>query len=214
MVGESTPVVVAVLTRAPSSGGKSRLFASLDRPPDSSLLAALLLDTLDGASLDGTSRAVVVEPAEACDEVRALVPAGVRVIAQAGGTLGDRMRAAMRALLAGGAWAVILIGSDLPDITAEAIGLAVQHLLHDPHSVVLGPSSDGGYYLIGATRVPDVFDRIEWGSPRVLDQTRAAAADRGLRVHLLGPLRDVDTKEDLMAVAAMRTRAWIARNRT
>jgi rSAM/selenodomain-associated transferase 1 len=213
MVGESGPVVVAVLTRAPSSG-KSRLFASLGRPTDSSLLTALLLDTLDGAALDGTSRAVVVEPAEACDDVRPLVPGDVRVIAQAGGTLGDRMRGTMASLLAGGARAVILIGSDVPDITPTAIELAVQHLARDPRSLVLGPSSDGGYYLIGATCVPDVFDGIEWGSPLVLAQTCAAAADRGLRVHLLEPLRDVDTLEDLLSVTAPRTRAWIERNRT
>ena len=214
MVGESGPVVVAVLTRAPSSGGKSRLFAALGRPPDSSLLSALLLDTLDGATLDGTSRAVVVEPAEACDDVRVLVPGDVRVIAQAGGTLGDRMRGTMASLLAGGAKAVILIGSDLPDITPKTTELAVQHLARDPRSLVLGPSADGGYYLIGATCVPDVFDGIEWGGPLVLAQTRAAAADRGLRVHLLEPLRDVDTKDDLMRVAAPRTRAWIEMNRT
>ena len=209
MVGESGPIVVAVLTRAPSSGGKSRLFAALGRPSDSSLLAALLLDTLDGAALDGTSRVVVVEPAEACDDVRAIVPGDVSVIAQAGGTLGDRMRETMASLLAGGAGAVILIGSDLPDITPQMIGLAVQHLSRDPRSLVLGPSADGGYYLIGATCVPHVFDGIEWGGPRVLAQTCAAAADRGLRVHLLEPRRDVDTADDLYSVAARRTRAWV-----
>jgi glycosyltransferase A (GT-A) superfamily protein (DUF2064 family) len=124
------------------------------------------------------------------------------------------MRATMASLLAGGARAVILIGSDLPDITPEAIGLAVQHLSRDPRSLVLGPSSDGGYYLIGATFVPDVFDGIEWGGPAVLAQTCSAAADRGLRVRLLEPLRDVDTADDLYSVAARRTRAWIERNRT
>jgi glycosyltransferase A (GT-A) superfamily protein (DUF2064 family) len=59
-----------------------------------------------------------------------------------------------------------------------------------------------------------VFDGIEWGGPTVLAQTCAAAADRGLRVHLLEPLRDVDTKDDLLRVAAPRTRAWIEMNRT
>jgi rSAM/selenodomain-associated transferase 1 len=211
-VGESGPVVVAVLTRAPSGGGKSRLFAALNRPPDSSLLAALLLDTLDGSSLDGTARVVVVEPSEACDDVRALVPADVRVIAQTGGTLGDRMHETMGVLFAEGAAAVILIGSDLPDITPDAIDLAVGHLSRDPGSLVLGPSRDGGYYLIAATHVPDVFEGIEWGSPRVLAQTRAAAADRGMRVHVLEPLRDVDTKEDLLLVKAPRTRAWVDMN--
>ena len=212
MVGESGPVVVAVLTRAPSRGGKSRLFAALGRPPDAALLSALLLDTLDGASLAETRRVVAVEPAEACAEVRALVPGDVRVMEQATGTLGERMRETLHALFAEGAAAVVLIGSDLPDITPGAIARAVSHLARDPESLVLGPSSDGGYYLIGAMSVPDVFDGIEWGSPRVLEQTRAAATRQGLRVHLLPPMRDVDTPEDLLSVAAPRTRAWVERN--
>jgi glycosyltransferase A (GT-A) superfamily protein (DUF2064 family) len=122
------------------------------------------------------------------------------------------MHETMGVLFAEGAAAVILIGSDLPDITPDAIDLAVGHLSRDPGSLVLGPSRDGGYYLIAATHVPDVFEGIEWGSPRVLAQTRAAAADRGMRVHVLEPLRDVDTKEDLLLVKAPRTRAWVDMN--
>jgi rSAM/selenodomain-associated transferase 1 len=212
MVGESGPVVVAVLTRAPSRGGKSRLFADLGRPPDASLLSALLLDTLDGASLAGTTRVVAVEPAEACAEVGALVSGDVRVMEQATGTLGERMRETLRTLFAEGAAAIVLIGSDLPDITPDPIARAVSQLARDPGSLVLGPAADGGYYLIAATRVPEVFDGIEWGSPRVLEQTRAAAAARSLQVHLLDPVRDVDTKEDLLAVAAARTREWVDMN--
>ena len=77
MVGVPGPIVVAVLTRAPSRGGKSRLFAALGHPPDPTLLSALLLDTLDGVSLSGTTRVVFVDPADACDDVRALVPRDV-----------------------------------------------------------------------------------------------------------------------------------------
>jgi rSAM/selenodomain-associated transferase 1 len=210
MVDVPGPVVVAVLTRAPSSGGKNRLFAALGRPPDETLLSALLLDTLDGAALAGTTRIVAVDPAEACADVRALVSGDVRVMPQAAGTLGHRMRATMSGLLAEGAAAVVLIGSDLPDITTGVIENAVSHLARDPESLVLGPAADGGYYLIAATHVPDVFDGIEWGSPRVLEQTCTMAAQSGLRVHLLQMLRDVDTPEDLRSVTASRTRAWVA----
>jgi rSAM/selenodomain-associated transferase 1 len=209
MVGESGPIVVAVLTRAPSRGGKSRLFAALGRPPDPALLSALLLDTLDGAHLAGTTRVVCVEPADACDEVRALVPPDVRVQPQQGGSLGDRMRLTMDGLFAEGASIVVLVGSDLPDITPSSIAAAISTVRQDPASVVLGPAQDGGYYLIAATTTPNVFEGIEWSSPRVLEQTRAAASRRGLRVHLLAPLRDVDAPQDLRSVRAARTRAWI-----
>jgi rSAM/selenodomain-associated transferase 1 len=214
MVGEPGPIVVAVLTRAPSSGGKSRLFAALGRPPDAALLSALLLDTLDGIDLPGTTRLVLVEPADGCDEVRALVPRDVRVLPQPGGSLGERMRATMESLLAEGASIVVLVGSDLPDITPKTIGDAIMRLRRDPASVVLGPAHDGGYYLIAATQVPKVFDGIEWGSARVLEHTQAAAVANGLRVHLLDPLRDVDKPDDLRDVRAWRTRLWWQRSDT
>jgi rSAM/selenodomain-associated transferase 1 len=209
MVGEPGPIVVAVLTRAPSRGGKSRLFAALGRPPDPALLSALLLDTLDGVRLDGTIRVVCVEPVEACDDVRTLVAPDVRVQPQRGESLGDRMRQTMDDLFADGASIVVLVGSDLPDITASSISSAIARLQDDPASLVLGPARDGGYYLIAATTTPDVFEGIEWSSPRVLEQTRAAASQHGLRVHLLEPLGDVDTLEDLQSVRARRTRSWV-----
>jgi rSAM/selenodomain-associated transferase 1 len=209
MVGEPGPVVVAVLTRAPARGGKSRLFAALGRPPDPTLLSALLLDTLDGVRVDGTIRVVFVEPADACDEVRPLLPSDVRVQPQRGESLGDRLRLTMDDLFADGASIVVLVGSDLPDIAPSSIADAIVSLRNDPASVVLGPARDGGYYLIAATTTPDIFSGIEWSSPRVLEQTRAAAAQRGLRVHLVEPLGDVDTPEDLRDVRARRTRSWV-----
>jgi rSAM/selenodomain-associated transferase 1 len=209
MVGEPGPIVVAVLTRAPARGGKSRLFAALGRTPDPGLLSALLLDTLDGVRLPGTTRIVFVEPADACDDVRALLPSDLRVMAQPQGPLGERMRATMTLLFEEGASIVVLVGSDLPDITPSLIANAISALRSDPEALVLGPAQDGGYYLIAATTTPDVFDGIGWSSARVLDQTRAAATTNGLHVHLLAPLRDVDTRDDLRAVTAPRTKAWL-----
>jgi hypothetical protein len=209
MVVVPGPAVVAVLTRAPSRGGKSRLFAALGRAADPSLLSALLLDTIDGARVNGVSRVAAVEPADACDEVRGLVPEDVRVIAQPSGTLGDRMRATMDRLFADGAALVVLIGSDLPDITPDRIEQAVAHLAGDEDALVLGPTADGGYYLIASRGgAPDVFNGIDWGSDRVLTQTVAAAARLGRRVHLVEPMRDVDTLDDLREVRARRTREW------
>jgi rSAM/selenodomain-associated transferase 1 len=208
MVGEPGPTVVAVLTRAPSRGGKSRLFAALGCPPDPALLSALLLDTLDGVDFPGTTRIVFVEPADACDDVRALVPSHVRVVPQSQGTLGERMRATMAHLFEEGASIVVVVGSDLPDITSSLIGQAIAKLRSNPTSLVLGPAEDGGYYLIAATTTPNVFDGIEWGSLHVLEQTRVAATTNGLRVELLESLRDVDAREDLERVRAWRTRAW------
>lgn len=209
-MGVPGPIVVAVLTRAPSRGGKSRLFAALGCPPDSALLSALLLDTLDGVAVPALRRVVMVEPADACDEVRALVSSDIAVRPQPAGSLGERMRDTMGMLFTGGASVVVLVGSDLPDITPARIERAISLLTRDPQSLVLGPADDGGYYLIAATTTPNVFDEIEWGTERVLEQTRTIAERRGLRVHLIDTLRDVDTPADLRSVSASRTRAWCA----
>jgi rSAM/selenodomain-associated transferase 1 len=172
------------------------------------LLSALLLDTLQGVTLPGTRRVVFVEPSDACDDVASLVESDVGVRPQSGGSLGERMRSTMAELFAEGASIVVLVGSDLPDITPSIVSDAVSQLTRSPDSLVLGPAHDGGYYLIAATSVPDVFDGIEWGSAHVLEDTKAAAIGAGLRVHLLELSRDVDSPEDLNAVRAPRTRAW------
>jgi rSAM/selenodomain-associated transferase 1 len=208
MVDLAGAAVVAILTRAPSSGGKSRLFSALGRAPDPALLTALLLDTIDAAAAPGITRVVIVDPPQACDEVQALVP-GISVLPQAGGTLGARMRAAMQTLFDCGARAVALIGSDLPDLQRRMVAETFAALELDRTALVLGPAEDGGYYLVAATRVPQVFDGIEWSTDRVLSQTLARAEQCGVRVHLLEPLSDVDTTANLSRVAAPRTREWV-----
>jgi uncharacterized protein len=209
MVDLAGAAVAAILTRAPSAGGKSRLFDELRRPPDPALLTALLLDTFDAAAARGVARVVAVEPPDAGDELRHLLP-GIEVIPQAGGTLGDRMAGTMRVLFERGARAVALVGSDLPDLRGQVLEEAFAALEDDPHGIVLGPARDGGYYLIAGTFVPPVFEGIEWGTPMVLAQTIASADRMGIPVRLTAAMRDVDTVADLREVTAPRTRAWVA----
>ena len=214
--------VVAILTRAPGAGGKSRLFAALGVPPDPALAAALLLDTFDAVISDAWSTRVFVEPAAACDDIRAALPAGIGVRPQHTGDLGARMRGAMADCFAAGAKAVALIGSDLPEIDRNALETAFDALRADPDLVVLGPAHDGGYYLIAATRTPDLFSGIEWGSTRVLAETIEAARRGGIRVRMIAPTSDVDDVDDLRRLVrldedrradacAARTRAWLRR---
>jgi rSAM/selenodomain-associated transferase 1 len=223
---DAAGAILAILTRAPSSGGKSRLFRALAMQPDAELLRSLLLDTLDGTTLPGLPRVIAVTPASACDEVRQVVndakpqvtdspvqgAALLDVISQTEGDLGVRMQAVMTTLFRDGANAVALIGSDLPHIVPDTIQETFDVLARDRDALVLGPAGDGGYYLIGARRVPDVFTGIEWGSDQVFARTVEAAAVAGFRVHQLPVLSDVDTLDDLRtAVAsgrALRTATW------
>jgi hypothetical protein len=212
MVDAADAPVVAILTRAPSSGGKTRLFASLGRPPDPALLAALLLDTLDGAAAPGMRRVIAVTPPEACDEVRRLA-GGVETMPQPEGDLGDRMRGIMASLFEQGAPAVAVIGSDLPHISPATIAETFAVVARDPDVLVLGPAADGGYYLIAAQRLPDVFSAVEWGSARVRLQTKAAAEKSGFTVYYLSMMADVDSADDLRCACATglarRTAAWL-----
>ncbi|PSN10297.1 hypothetical protein C7293_28650 [filamentous cyanobacterium CCT1] len=115
---------------------------------------------------------------------------------QAEGGLGDRLVAAFSQSFALGRPGAIAIGSDCPALTADhlAAALAALHRV----DVVLGPATDGGYYLIGLRQPePALFEAIAWGTDRVLAQTLAAATAQGLTVELLTPLTDVDRPEDL-----------------
>jgi uncharacterized protein len=211
MVDAARPAL-AILTRAPSSGGKRRLFQTLDIPPDVDLLRALLLDTVDGSALTGVRRVVAVTPASACEEVREMTGI-VDVMPQPDGDLGERMQAVMAALFEQGASAAALIGSDIPHITVASIAETFDVLAHDPDALVLGPSADGGYYLIAACRVPEVFSDVEWGTSQVFSSTVRAAAAAGFRVHQLPMMCDVDTVDDLRAAAmsgrASRSATWM-----
>lgn len=117
------------------------------------------------------------------------------------GHLGQRMSRCMAEAFAAGAERVVLIGADIPGITAAHLQCAFEAL--KDHDLVFGPAQDGGYYLIGAAAArfaaaPTYLGpAIEWGSPQVLSQTLDAVRASGLSVALLETLADIDRPEDL-----------------
>ncbi len=120
---------------------------------------------------------------------------------QRGADLGQRMLAALAAARARGHARIVLVGSDCPGL--DRAGLLQAFGLLNSHDLVIGPSRDGGYYLIGIAkdlaipRLTPLFADIAWGSATVLDQTLALADRIGLRCGLLSPLHDIDRPEDL-----------------
>ena len=115
---------------------------------------------------------------------------------QSSGDLGDRMGRAFRRTLESGPAAAVCIGSDVPALTPAILQQAFKSL--GDHDVVLGPASDGGYYLIGMKRFhPELFSGIEWGTGQVWERTCEAASRMGLRAAQLPTLPDVDRPEDL-----------------
>lgn len=191
--------VVAVLARAPSAPGKTRLSSSTPE-----LRRALLLDTWDGVVQGPWDAALIFTPADAADECAALVRGSTRpplLMPQTGDELGARMAAVFAALFAAGYLRVILIGSDLPTLPTVRLHEA-DGALRSGADLVLGPSEDGGYYLVGLTRSNDaIFKGVRWGAPDVFVQTRLRAEAAGLRVKTVAPWYDVDTPADLQRVA-------------
>lgn len=115
---------------------------------------------------------------------------------QVGDNLGQRMASAFHASFQDGDDRVVIIGTDCPELTPEVPMAAFQHLHH--HDIVLGPATDGGYYLIGLRRaVPELFTGIHWGTSEVLAATLAIAARHSLAIALLPTLSDIDRPEDL-----------------
>jgi rSAM/selenodomain-associated transferase 1 len=115
---------------------------------------------------------------------------------QQGEDLGQRMQTACEASFASGETAIAIIGTDCPDLSATLILEAFDRLGNS--DLVLGPASDGGYYLIALKHLfPELFEAIDWGTSRVLETTQAIAARLNLSVAYLPELADVDRPADL-----------------
>lgn len=115
---------------------------------------------------------------------------------QGEGDLGSRMAQAFNAAFSSGMDSVIIIGTDCPSLKTKLMAKAFQAL--EQNELVLGPATDGGYYLIGLRRlIPKLFQGISWGTSEVLQQTVAIAEKLELAIAYLPPLSDVDRPEDL-----------------
>lgn len=125
-------------------------------------------------------------------------PAGY--IPQKGNDLGEKMYRAIRKVLDLGYESVVLTGSDLPLMTADHLNSGFSAL--EENDIAIGPTSDGGYYLIGMKKAcRDVFRVEGYGGSSVFENTVAAAKNAGLTVGLAQICNDVDTPEDLWNLA-------------
>jgi uncharacterized protein len=212
--------VVAIMARAPSSEGKSRLIRDLGTGDGAGLRLALLRDTLESVSALAGEKAVLYTPPDREAEIRAVTPFHALFLPQRGSTLGERMREGARDLLTSGFDAAVLIGSDLPTLPPAHISAALDILMRRGEVLVLGPAEDGGYYLIALTQSrAELFEHIPWGTSLVLQRTREAADALEIPVETIPLWYDVDSAPDLRRVwrgsqgpdgAGRYTRAWLA----
>lgn len=192
---------LAIMTKVPRAGRvKTRLTPPLNPEEAAALNKCFLRDTAAaivhaGPRGQGIGCFTPVGEEAAYED---LFPASFQLIPQREGDFGHRLFCAAEDLFALGFAAVCLIDSDSPTVPAAAFAEAVEVLLRPAEQLVLGPSDDGGYYLIGMQR-PErrLFQEIDWSTERVLRQTQDRAADLGLPVHLLNRGFDVDDEKSL-----------------
>jgi len=175
----------AVKTRLAATLGAAEACAAYQR------LVGTLLRQL--ASLENVD--LCFAPDDAGPEIKPWAQPEWRLTAQGSGDLGCRLNRAFRRAFEDGSHRVVIIGSDCPEAGTNDVHAAWNALLS--HDVVLGPATDGGYWLIGLrARRPDLFESVPWSTDGVLRETLERCRDAGLTTHLLRELSDVDTEAD------------------
>ena len=186
---------VIVFLKTPRPGFvKTRIAAQLDAEA-----AAAIYQVLVGTTLSRLAGRQDVElrfaPDDAAAELGCWRHPGWNVRPQGDGDLGDRINRATADAFAEGASGVVILGSDCPEFGAADIDAAFEAL--KAHDIVLGPATDGGYWLVGVGRsLPELFREIPWSTDQVFETTRRRGVHAGLRVAELRQLRDIDTLED------------------
>jgi uncharacterized protein len=198
--------VLGIFGKRPEPGRvKTRLAAALGPQFAAEAHEAMLFDLLDLWGSDrllapGGRRVLVFAPDDSGPWFDARVPAAFALQPQATGDLGRRMHDFFAGEFEDGASRVVLIGSDSP--TLDPSNVIGAFLCLEGRDVVLGPSADGGYYLVGCRPpVPPIFERVDWSTPDVLGQTIDRLRGTGLSLAVLPPSYDVDTPEDWRVLA-------------
>ena len=192
---------------------KTRLVPPLSPEQAATLYTAFLTDWCEAlAELSDVDLVIAYTPKDAHPDLQALIGDDAIYIPQIGAGLGERLTSATEWAVEHGWTKILLVGSDSPTLPISYISEALTLL--DSRNIVIGPSTDGGYYLIGfsvetlATTVPHVFEDIAWSTAEVFQQTVRRIHSVEATLGLLSPWYDIDTAEDLAFlhahIAAMR----------
>ena len=200
-------VCVIVFVKNPVPGQvKTRLIPHLSSEAAASLYQAFLIDWCDTLSaISAAHRVIAYTPPEGLDTLQTLIGGDPVYIPQHGATLGERLIAAARWACDQGYTKFLFVGSDSPTLPIQYVEHALDLL--ESRDVVIGPSVDGGYYLIGFSRhgaslsIPAIFEGITWSTDVVFRQTLGKIQTINARLGLLPPWYDVDTPAGLQLLS-------------
>lgn len=214
--GDCTLVIMA---KAPKPGVvKTRLAQCLPPPAVTALYRCLLDDTVALAQSLNKVEVAIMCPAPDVDDLAGLVGDAVRVVAQTGDGLAAGLASVFAHFAISGEQRIIAFNSDSPHLPASVLETAFDDLA--TCDVVVGPTHDGGYYLVGAkTSYPGLFNGNGMGTSSALETLLERVRALGLSVGLADPFYDIDVASDLIRLdeelrlsppRAPRTAAWLA----
>ncbi|MFA4919472.1 MAG: TIGR04282 family arsenosugar biosynthesis glycosyltransferase [Thermodesulfovibrionales bacterium] len=207
---------ILIFVKLPEKGSvKTRLAKDLDHGLVQTLYRNFVLDMLETLAKANLPIIVYFYPPESANAISKWLGKNYTYAPQKGVDLGDRMKNAFRETFAKGFTKAVILGSDLPDLQKNILDMAFKAL--HVNDVVIGPSADGGYYLIGFRHnsfLPEAFKGISWGTDTVLKDTLKILREKNYRAHFLPELRDVDTIEDLKALYERNKDTAFANSRT
>ena len=190
---------LVVMLKAPVAGKvKTRLTPPLKKEDAARLYKCFIQDIFSRIStLNGIDIIAAYTPKNAAERIKRIVPANTMLIPQKGSDLGERLQNIFSQLFSIGYKKVAIIGTDSPDLPVEYIKKSFSSLNKNT-SIVIGPSRDGGYYLIAMSRYSEeVFKDIPWSTNTVFKITLEKAKKAGLLPALLPEWYDVDETGDL-----------------
>ena len=206
-IPEQSKHLVVAFARAPEEGRvKTRLGAEIGMKAALEVYAALAEEVwanlLQARARLGFQIWLGFDPPEAGEAMQAWLPGADRYVPQSAGDLGTRIQDFFRSGFAAGFDAVLVIGTDTPDLSERHFQETLDQIA--PGRAVVGPSVDGGFYLLAlAAPPPDlltIFTDLPWSSERTREALRDNASQLGLEWVELEPLVDVDTLADLRQV--------------
>mgnify|MGYP002622972538 CR=1 FL=1 len=189
---------LGIFAKQPKPGHvKTRLAKAIGDAAAAKLADAFLKDTTQRFASIVDRQVLAYTPAhtEAQRYFRSLAPSAGELWPQPAGDLGSRLAAFFETACSAAQFAAV-IGADTPTLPVEFIAEAFERL--SSCDCVIGPSTDGGYYLLALRQAtPSLFENVDWGTEHVLQQTMERASDAQLTVHHLPVWSDVDTIDDL-----------------
>jgi uncharacterized protein len=199
---------IAVMAKASTAGRtKTRLVPPLNYQEAAAFNTAFLKDVAENLLAAGRQAPIAgymaFGPPGSEEFFRNSVPADIGLVEAWLPSFGDCLLRAVQAVLECGHRGAVVLNSDSPTLPTSLLVEAANFLAEPGDRAVLGPASDGGYYLLGLTQAhPRIFDDVEWSTSRVAGQTLERAREIGLDVHVLPPWYDVDDIDTLRILHA------------